>query len=198
MQEAFKVVSSPRWQNQATEDRPAAPQNPTDIDDLRSDVKAGTEQTDADKLAASTETREDSTTEADQAELPYSGDDTTASQDQTDTDATRTDIADPEATAGHEQSVSRAYEPPTVLETARSPLLAITAACAAVAALWSYTSLEDVRAQLATVSTAKTSLERSLADSQSKLAVAERTVADIKAAIAGAATPAKAASPAAK
>lgn len=199
MQEAFKVVSSPRWQNPATDEKPAVPQNSSDADSARSEVKADTEHANSDKPTASAQTRDESIAEADQPELPYTGDDTTASAEPTDSDSTRTDIADPEAIAGHEQSVARAYEPPTVLETARSPLLAITAACAAVAALWSYTSLEDVRSQLASVSTAKASLERSLADTQSKLAVAEKTVTDIKAAIAAAAAPAKASgSPAAK
>lgn len=185
MQEAFKVVSSPRWQNSTTDDKPNTAEttstnatSDTDKQDLASEPA---DTIDAYKADAS---------DTDDAARESESDDTLTADQSDDDAATRADVDDPEAST---TSVARAYEPPGVMETAKSPLLAMAAAVAGVAALWSYTSLEDARAQLANVSSAKVSLERSLADAQSKLAVAEKTVADVKAAITAAtAAPAKA------
>ncbi len=181
MQEAFKVVSSPRWQNQNTEDKPATAEttgtNAAADSDKQDTVSAAADAVDTLKTDAARDTDSDSG-------------DTAASDTSQDLTTARADVDDPEASTA---PAARAYDPPGVMETARSPLLAIAAAVAGVAAVWSYTSLEDARAQLANVSTAKVTLERTLADTQSKLAVAEKTVADIKAVIAAAtAAPAKA------
>lgn len=180
MQEAFKVVSSPRWQNQATaEEKPNTPDTTNDTA-TQEPVTASADVSDAIKADAP-ETAETASGET-------SGDTLTSELSSDDT-GTRADVDDPEAATAAAVST---YDPPGVMETARSPLLAIAAAVAGVAAVWSYTSLEDTRAQLANVSSAKAALERSLADAQSKLAVAEKTVADVKAAIAAAtAAPAK-------
>lgn len=184
MQEAFKVVSSPRWQNQSTDDKPNTAENTSTSAASDTDKELASESADTiDAVKADASDADDAARESDSSD--------TLTTDLSDDDAaTRADVDDPEASA---TPVARAYDPPGVMETARSPLLAITATVAGVAALWSYTSLEDTRAQLANVSSAKASLERSLADAQSKLAVAEKTVADVKAAIAAAtAAPAKA------
>lgn len=184
MQEAFKVVSSPRWQNQSTtEDKPGTADGTNNPNDTVAQDAVGAADDTADAVKASTANADDTAREE-------TTDDTLTSEHHTDDPTARADVDDPEASTA---PAVRAYEPPGVLETARSPLLAIAAAVAGVAAMWSYSSLEDTRAQLANVSSAKASLERSLADAQSKLAVAEKTVADVKAAIAAAtAAPAKA------
>ena len=184
MQEAFKVVSSPRWQTQNTEDKPntadTANTLPASDSDTATTSTLTADTAEATKADAAIADDTASTADSDDARDAELADDT----------ATRTDVDDPEASAA---TTPRAYEPPTVMQTAKSPLLAITAACASVAALWSYTTLEDTRAQLANVTSAKATLERSLSEAQSKLTAAEKTVADVKAAI-GAATaaPAKA------
>lgn len=187
MQEAFKVVSSPRWQTQNTEDRTNTSETPA------ADTGAQALKQDEDsKSSDATETIEARSTQADDTPNTTDSDSETAERAD-DAVNTMEKVDDPEAVST--TPAARTYDPPSVMETAKSPLLAIATACATVAAVWSYTSLEDTRAQLATVTSAKATLERSLAEAQSKLAVAEKTVADVKAAI-GAATaaPAKATS----
>ncbi|MBX9683933.1 MAG: hypothetical protein K2X41_09110 [Hyphomicrobium sp.] len=87
---------------------------------------------------------------------------------------------------------------PSVWESLKSPLLAITAAVAVAAAVWSYSGLEDARAQLASVTEAKASVERSLAEARGRLTAAEKAVADVKAALTStpATSPAKTVAPA--
>ncbi len=65
----------------------------------------------------------------------------------------------------------------------RTPLLAIAATVGLLAAAWSYTALEETRAQLTVVTEAKASVDRQLADAQSRLSAAETAVANVKAAL---------------
>lgn len=74
-------------------------------------------------------------------------------------------------------------ETPTTLQLLKMPLLAIAAASAVVMAGWSYATLEETRAQLASVTQAKASVDNALADAQGKLAAAEKAVANVKAAL---------------
>jgi hypothetical protein len=70
-------------------------------------------------------------------------------------------------------------------------MLGFLAACAVGYATWTYTTLEETRARLAAAITEKASIEPSLNEARSKLAVMEKAVADVKAAVtAAAATPA--------
>lgn len=99
---------------------------------------------------------------------------------------------------------SYTYDPPTPAVSLTKPLLAIAAGASLLMAGWNYSSLEDARAQLTSISEAKASVERSLAEAQGRLAAAEKAVASVNAALspkagADAAKPAaKPAEPAAK
>lgn len=77
----------------------------------------------------------------------------------------------------------------------KTPLLAIAAAVGLLAAAWNYTALVDTRAQLSAVTEAKATVDRQLADAQSRLSAAETAVANVKAALTAA--PASTAAPAA-
>ena len=104
-------------------------------------------------------------------------------------DARDTDIAPYSSYRSDTESVHQAAYAataphiPSVWESLKSPLLAITAAVAVAAAVWSYSGLEDARAQLASVTEAKASVERSLAEARGRLTAAEKAVADVKAAL---------------
>lgn len=73
-----------------------------------------------------------------------------------------------------------------------SSLLPIATLGALLVAGMSFTSLKTTRSELAALTEAKASVDKSLAETQSKLSVAEKAIADIKAAIAAATTTAAA------
>jgi hypothetical protein len=72
---------------------------------------------------------------------------------------------------------------PTQLGSVMMPFLAVAAGLSALAAVWSYTTLEETRGQLASMTEAKASVDRSLADARGRLSAAEKAVADVKAAL---------------
>lgn len=78
-----------------------------------------------------------------------------------------------------------ASEDVPMLSAMQQPLMMITTACAVALGLWSYTTLEVTRSQLADVSKAKANVEQALKDAQTRLTTAEKTVADVKAALSG-------------
>jgi hypothetical protein len=86
-------------------------------------------------------------------------------------------------TAPELPSTPRAAATPTTLERLKLPLLAIVAAGSMLVAGLSYAALEEARTQLASMSDAKASTDRALADAQSRLSAAEKAVADVKAAL---------------
>jgi hypothetical protein len=73
--------------------------------------------------------------------------------------------------------------PPTMPVSMKMPLLAIAAGGSMLAAIWSYTTLDDTRSQLTTMTEAKATVDRSLADARARLLAAEKAVADVKAAL---------------
>lgn len=185
MQEARKVVSSPRWQNSMDATNPV--QADGDIKRERGDDTA--EKPETEKHDATAGVRgsgaSDVKTSADEAADTVTRE--TADGEERSEDGTALAVEDPEHTHAA-VAQSRPIDPPSKL--LQAPLLTIAAACAGVAAMWSYSALEDTRAQLANVSNAKAAVEQALADAKSKLAVAEKTVADVKSAIAAATAPA--------
>lgn len=82
---------------------------------------------------------------------------------------------------------------PSLFESLKMPLMAIIAAASLLVGWWGYSSSADVRAQLEKVTTAKASVDRTLAETLGKLAATEKAIADVKAALttAPAAVPAK-------
>ena len=72
---------------------------------------------------------------------------------------------------------------PTLSGLLTTPLLAIIAAAAVLAAAWSYSSLEGTRAQLTAATEAKAAVDRALADAQGRLSAAENALAGVKAAL---------------
>lgn len=74
-------------------------------------------------------------------------------------------------------------EPPTTYELIKTPMLAIAAAVSLVVAGWSYSSLEQTRADLNAMTEAKASVDKALADAKSRLTNAEKAVAAVKAAL---------------
>jgi septal ring factor EnvC (AmiA/AmiB activator) len=73
-----------------------------------------------------------------------------------------------------------------------SSLMPMAALGALLIAGMSFTSLKTTRSELAALTEAKASVDKSLAETQGRLTVAEKTIADIKAAIAAATTTAAA------
>lgn len=187
MQDARKVVSSPRWQTQSKDERGESSATPPPHETVSGE-------------AASTEA-------AGTPPMPMSGVEIASSLPGSDKniDVTRAGDEKPHDDALDDEAEKPAvytqhdWTPAAAMPSARQPLLLLTAACAAVAAIWSYSALENTRAQLNNVTLAKQTLERSLAEAQSRLSVAEKTVADVKAAITAATGAAKApGTPAAK
>lgn len=191
MQEARKVVSSPKWQTSA--DVLNTPQ--TESTDGKSAAKEETSTTDA----ASVDTQETFALSSDPGDLKSAtGTKDAAASETTETSETASDEVATTDSTSTLQTARSTVEPPSML--LKGPLLTLTALCAAAAAAWSYSALEDTRTQLASITSAKASLEQSLNEARAKLVVAEKTVADVKAAITAATAPAKAATaaPAAK
>lgn len=75
------------------------------------------------------------------------------------------------------------FDSPRPRDMLTTPLLAIGFAVALLAAGWSYTSLEATRAELASITQSKASVDRQLGDAQARLSAAEKAVADVKAAL---------------
>lgn len=78
---------------------------------------------------------------------------------------------------------SYSYDPPAPAVSLTKPLLAIAAGASLLMAGWNYSSLEDARAQLTSMTEAKAAVERSLAEAQGRLAAAEKAVASVNAAL---------------
>ena len=80
---------------------------------------------------------------------------------------------------------------PTMWESLKTPLLAVVAVVSLLAAGMSYSTLEETRARLTSMSDAKAAAEKALSEARGKLAAAEKAVGDVKAALSS--TPASAA-----
>ena len=74
----------------------------------------------------------------------------------------------------------------TTWDFLKTPLLIMTSLACLLVAAWSYAYLQDTQGQLSSVTEAKVSVEKALADVQARLAVEEKAVADFKAALAAA------------
>lgn len=111
---------------------------------------------------------------------------------------TETNPAADEAQTVAAESTHHAYEPPTVQDSLKVPLLAIAAVFASLVAGWNYSerqtllgAVEEAQAKVTTATEAKATADKALAEAKAKLtveqtarAVAEKAVADVKAALA--------------
>ena len=78
---------------------------------------------------------------------------------------------------------SPADAPPPVRPSLKTPLLAVVAVASLVVAGWNYSTLQETRGKLTAMSDQKASVDRAFAEAQSRLAAAEKAVADVKAAL---------------
>lgn len=86
---------------------------------------------------------------------------------------------------------SHASSTPTMWDSLKTPLLAMVAGVSLLAAGMTYSTLEETRARLTSMSDAKAAAEKALGEARGRLAAAEKAVGDVKTALT--ATPASAA-----
>jgi hypothetical protein len=85
------------------------------------------------------------------------------------------------STAGEPRLIERPFF--TTERPLLTPLLGAAALVGLVLAAWSYTALEDTRAQLTSITNAKAAVDQSLADAQRRLEAAEKAIADVQTAL---------------